>query len=339
MTWKNFENHMLNEAVSKNRLKKLKVMFDLISRELKKPIDTLKRKDIEDFLNKLNRNQIKKQDGKDFSGSTKADIKKFFKQYFKWLRGNNEIYPPEVAWIKTRIAKDEKPEEKPVISIKEAVKLAHTFKKIENGILTLLLFDSGFRIQEMLSATKKDLTWEEFDDENKCFWIKCNESKTYTRKIPVPLFTEELKAFCNSAYFRTLEENDILFPVSYNWYRTALKKNSKALLKKEITPHALRHSSATYYSREYDGNMNLIAQRYGWSLSSDELKTYIRKSGAYQKLGARKSYSNKTNEEIKELKRKLNMIAEAINQSQTHQKTKDGKFIVKPIVFKKEMFE
>lgn len=71
-----------------------------------------------------------------------------------------------------------------------------------------------------------------------------------------------------------------------------LKKNSLEFLKIKITPHCLRHSSATFYAREFDGNMNLLAQRYGWTFSSKQLQTYIRRSGAYQKAGAKKVFTN-----------------------------------------------
>ncbi len=267
-------------------------MFNVVSRGITKQFDKLKRDDIEQFLDDLNRDKFKKIDGNVFSGCTKSDIKKFLKQFFKWYKGNNELYPKEVAWIKTKINKDEKPKEKPVLTKQEVIKLANTFSKPEYRILTLLLWDSGFRIQEMLSVKKQDITWENFYENEKCFWVKCNASKTEERKIPIPQFQEDIKSFMNSSYFQQLKDIDLIFNISYEYYLRKLKENSQSLLGKKVTCHALRHSSATFYARELDGNMNMLAERYGWAYSSDQLKTYIRRSGAYQKQGAKKVFVN-----------------------------------------------
>tara|TARA_Y100000310_G_scaffold42906_1_gene40074 strand:- start:365 stop:1444 length:1080 start_codon:yes stop_codon:yes gene_type:complete len=310
--WKKFEDHLINEQLTKVRIKKLLSMFNVLTRGIKKPLDKVTRKDIEVFVTALNKNEYKKIDGRDFSGSTKLDIKKFLKQFYKWRLGQNEFYPKQVSWIKTRISKDERAEEKPILSIPEVKQLANKMFRSDYRMLVLLLFDSGFRIQEILSVKKKNLTWEKFDDKgNKCFWIECNKSKTECRTIPIPLFTEDIKTFCNSSYFESLKDDDLLFKdLSYDGVNKNMKLRSKELFgeSRMITPHALRHSSATFYSKEYDGNMNLIAQRYGWSFSSKELKLYIRRSGAYQKAGAKKVFYNEVlnlKEENREMKEKM----------------------------------
>jgi len=270
-SWVKFEDHMLNDGVSNLRTKKLQVMYKFVLRHITKPLDKLTRADIELFITDLNRNRIQKVRGGNVSGSTKADIKKFLRQYFKWLKGNNETFPKEVAWLKTRIRKDERPEQKDVITDSQVIKLANRFTKPEFRIITLLLFDSGFRISEMLSAKKEDLRWEEDGDES-CYWIKCRESKTIAREVPIPLFTDEINEFKKSIYYQALEGTDTLFKISYDYYNRALAKYSKELFNKHMTPHGLRHSSATYYSKELDGNFVQISNRYGWTLSSDQMK-------------------------------------------------------------------
>lgn len=305
--WKKYEDNLLNEGKTKKRIDKLKFMFDTCDKAFNKPFDKVTRADVEDFVNKLHRNQLRTKRGAPYSGNTKSDLKKFLKQFWKWFKGQGEDYPDAVRWIKTNVAKDEKPEEKDTVTLEEAVKLARAFNKIEYRIMTLILFDSGFRIDELLSCKKKDLTFEDFDAGKKCFWIKCNRSKTLTRKVPVPLFTEELNVFVNSASFQTQPNDEPLFGnVAYFAYNKALKATSERVLKKRLSPHHLRHSSATHYAKEFDGNMMMIADRYGWSYTSDELKLYIRRSGAYQRQGVKKAYEN----EVLKLKAELSDMRE-----------------------------
>lgn len=314
--WTKYENYLMQSGVSRNRIDKLKFVFNTLERGLGNDFDKVTKEKIEEFVASLHRNTFKKLDGKYFSGSTKSDIKKFLRQFYKWYKGESSFYPKEVVWIKTRISKEELPKEKPVLKIEEVLQLANMFSKIEFRILVLLLFDSGFRIQEMLSVTKKDITWEEYDENQKCFWIQCNQSKTEKRKIPVPLFTEDLRAFANSSYFQSLKDNDKVFQITYPYFLDRLKYNSYKLLKVKISPHALRHSSATHYAREFDGNMNLLAERYGWTYSSDELRTYIRRSGAYQKAGVKKVFSNEAmriKEENEVLREKIEMLEKQNN--------------------------
>ncbi len=313
-----FENHCLNEGLSKRRLQKLRYSFKTVLRGLNgKNISEVGRVELEEFINKINRNEFRTEEGKIYSGNTKSDIKKFIKQMWKWYKGNNEIYPLEVVWIKTRISKDEKPIEKEIISFNDAINLANAFEKIEYKLLTLILFDSGFRIAEMLSVRKKDLTWEEYDGTKKCFWIKCNISKTYVRKIPIPLFTEEIQQFYNSTYFKGLSDEELLINKRYSTVRKILDERSQKILHRRITPHLFRHSSATFYARELDGDTLKLAHRYGWSLSSDELKTYVRMSGAYERASAKKVYENETGklkERIGELEEELMNFRKNMNE-------------------------
>ena len=306
--WIRFENHCLNEGLSQNRMRKLRMVYALVIRGLGKDLDIATRENLEEFINKLNRNEFKTLDGNNYAGNSKADIKKFMKQFWKWLKGNNEYYPPEVMWIKARISKDEKPIEKEILSMDSAILLANSFQKIEYKILTLMLFDSGFRISEMLSVRKKDLIWEEYEGTKKCFWIKCNVSKTYVRKIPIPLFTEDIQSFINSTYYKGLLEENLIFSKCYGTVRKIINERAEQVIKRKISPHLFRHSSATFYARELEGDTLKLAHRYGWSLGSDELKTYVRMSGAYERASAKKIFENdssKMKQRITELEEEL----------------------------------
>lgn len=310
--WGEFESHLLNEGLTALRRNKLHTVYNISQRGLKGRLGKAGREELQEFLNALNRDKFRKLDGKPYGGATKSDIKKFLRQFYKWYKGDNEYYPKEVSWIKTRIPKDEKVtlDDREILSKDEAARLALSFKKAEYRALVFILFDSGFRIRETLSIRKRDVTWEPFGEgeAEKCFWVACNESKTETRKIPIPLFTEELRAFLNSEYVRQKRDNDPLFPFSYSTVRKALDRGAarsfKGERRKRITAHTFRRSSLTHYAREYDGNLPMLSQRAG--AAEETLKVYVRKSGAYQKASAKKVYTN----EVTELKARVAALEE-----------------------------
>lgn len=321
-TWDKYEDFSINRGLTKLRIRKLKVMYRMIYNHLNKSLDKLKKEEIEEYITKINKDLIKKKDGNPLSSSTKSDIKKFLKQFFKWHKGENAYYPSEVNWIDVKIPKDQKPEPKSTINLDEVKRLAMQFKRIEYKLLILLLFDSGFRINELKSVKKKDLTWEEYDDQgNKCFWIYCNESKTEKRKVPVPLFTEDLQAYFNSAEFQTRSSDELLFDVHYESVLKMLRNRSKKLFNKKITFHSLRHSSATYYAREFDGDIIMLCDRYGWSYGSKQPQIYVRRTGTNQIKSVKKVYSNdlvKVREENANLKQQMEQMK---NQIKTVQKS------------------
>lgn len=323
--------YIQNNGLTQKRLAKLTSMYKLLSKGLKTPIDAATKDDLVDFVDRLNSGQIKRENGEPYKGNTKSDIKKFLRMLYKWRRGDGVTFPPEIAWLKTRIAKDEKPTPEAILTQTDAVRLARSFTQAEYRALVLLLYDSGFRIDEMMSVQKQDLSWEEFEPGKWCWWISCNRSKTYTRKVDVQLFTDEISAFANSTYYKSLNDTDLIWPVTYTAIAKNLKKHGKEVLNRpEIHPHLFRHSSATLYAEIYDGNVINLSQRFGWSYTASEMQVYIRKSKGMKRLSANKGYENqviKLNQRIGELEGEMQDMKKAFKiiftKKATFEKAKD----------------
>lgn len=302
-----FEDHLLNKGTSERSRAKQLHLFVMVARGLNKNYSSVTRADIEKYVAKLNRNKVLSKDGDPYSGSTKQDIKKFLRRFYKWYKGDNLRYPEHVAWIETRIAKEEKPQRRPYLTMDELHKVATKFSYPNYRFLTYVLWDSGFRIQEALSVKKTDLTWEDYDDKRKCWWIKCNESKTTVRKVPIPLFTEEIQRYLDTNDYHALTDDSCLFgKVAYDYYRQALAEYSQPF-GKHITPHCLRHSSATYWANKI-GNFTIFCNRFGWSLDSSEAKVYVHESGVDMKQTVKQVYSNEVSglrSENKELRERM----------------------------------
>ena len=316
--WTKYKSHCHNKGLTQNRINKLHTMFNMVSRGIQRPLSEATEQDIRSFVNRLHKGEFRTQRGnKEYSGSSKADAKKFLKQFYKWLEGEGERYPDKVRWIRTSIAKDEKPEEKDTVTIKQTHKIAQQLRKPEDRILIYLLFDSGFRAQEILSAKKKDLTRKEYtEDGEKCWWIKCNKSKTIHRTVPVPLFTSEINQFVQTGYYKSLEPEQKLIQKGYRAMLNAIKRASEKAINKKLTTHSFRHSSATYYAQEL-GDHYALCDRYGWDYTSNTPKTYIRKSGVRQKKTAQKVVNNqisKTNKRVSELEKENQDLKNKINK-------------------------
>ena len=302
---------MLNESVTQKRIKKLITMFNVLERGLPIPFGKVTKENIEEFVTDLRDEKFTQHNGKAYSESTIADIKKFLKQFWKWFEGDNESYPKKVSWIKTKIPRDKLPTPKEILRLDQLKKLASSFTKVKYKIAVLMLFDSGFRISEFLSLRKRDITWEVYDEGEKCFWVECKVSKTELRKVPIPLFTDDLNSFFRSIDYEQLNDDDIVFDFNDRVFSNWLKKKARVLFNKNITPHCLRHSSATYYAFALEGNNQALANRYGWKQNSPILNTYIRLSGIYQRVAPKKIYANETTKlkkEMEELKDLVNKI-------------------------------
>jgi len=314
--WTRFENDCHNRGLTKNRMDKLRVMRNMVQRGLPCGLEKAKESDIRDFVNRLHRDDFTKTNGEPYSGSSKSDAKKFLKQFYKWKDGDRGRYPDKVAWIQTSISKDEQPEEKRVLTLKETHKIAQAMPDAEHKAIVYILFDSGFRISELLSVKKRDFELDEYDEGEEAYWVRCRNSKTYNRRIPLPLFTQELNEFVSSGYYQALEPGDSLVSKSYDAIRMMLKRTSKDVLDEAVTPHNFRHSSATYYAREL-GDHYAMCDRYGWSYNSDVPKEYIRRSGKRQRDTAKKVANNKlqkTNKRVDELEQENQRITKQMNE-------------------------
>lgn len=315
--WAEFDSkHCIAKGISKRTRHKWKMHFNLLSRFMNnKPFEKVVRADLEKLLSGLRNNEYKKINGEDLSGDSKADLRKFIKLFWKVIWGNGETYPPIVSWIHTNIPKDERAEPKEIISYDEVVEFAAGFNKPQHRILALIGFDSGLRIDELRSVLKRDLTLEEYESGKKCYFIKCNRSKTFTRKVDIPLFTRQISEFINSTYFQNLKSDEPIWSSSYNSLWKVCGEVSERVLHKHLSPHCLRHSSATYYATVYCGDIFLMMQRFGW-VKPAQAMVYVRMSGIQQKQSVKKIYDNevgKLRSEMVEMQDKNKAMAEALN--------------------------
>jgi len=125
------------------------------------------------------------------------------------------------------------------LSEEEIVKIKENVKKLKDRLLIQLLLDTGLRSKELLSIKKSDINIERR-------YIIVRNTKNGEERIV--FFTEETARLLKS-YLRNIEDNGILFNMTYH----ALYRKLKRLGKKlgiDLRPHILRHTFATQAIRK-----------------------------------------------------------------------------------------
>lgn len=294
-------------------LRQLSVWFE-------KPFDCIGQEDMESFIERLEADSIKSQAGKSYSESTKADIKKTIKKFWKWKDGQNRAYPDLVAWIDTY----EPVKDVPALSRSEVEKMIEQTANPRDKALLMVLFDSGARIEELLNVRLKreHLFWKE---EVGCYMIRLEYSKTKPRTISLPLSTEYINSWLEIHPARE-DPRVQFFPLAYANLRKVIHRIGKRVLDKRVSPHLLRHSSATFYANSLK-NRYQLCYRYGWAMSSDMVDRYLDREGIFEQETAaavRSSETLKVNRESLVLKEELALVREShIELTQRFEKLQD----------------
>ncbi len=86
-----------------------------------------------------------------------------------------------------------------------------------------------------------------------------------------------------------------------------LHRKSKIILNKRVTPHILRHSSATYYANHLSHFQ--LCYRYGWSMASNMPNRYLDREGIFEQETTKKIQSN----DILNLEKQNQLLKEEIS--------------------------
>lgn len=270
-------------------------MKSIVKNDITKDLDKLDKKDIENYILKLNK--------KPLSDNTKADYKKILIKFLRWQLNENEKFHELTDWIGIDIKK----KEIPYLSENEIELAIRKCNTIKQKFLITFLFDSGARIEEFLNIRLNDLI--KVEDDNHEYYkvtLRGEWSKTAGRTIGlfwkntteiIDLWLEEMQEL--KIKDNKFNPNNQLFPSTYEGSRVLLHKIVKRSLNKRGNPHLLRHSSATYYADKIDRTN--LCNRYGWSYSSNMPDVYINRTGVKEKKVADEFKTLKNKELLKQI--------------------------------------
>lgn len=280
-----------------------------ISSWLNKPFDKVVQEDMEKLIEDLENNVYKcdfswknsqSTKPKNLSHATKVIYKITIKKFYKWLFGNNQHYPELVEWIETY----DNPVEIHAIRREEVKKLVDA-SKVRDKAIIMFLFDSGARVEEFLNIRIADLSKNE-----EVYKVRIVHSKTKPRTVHLPICSKYLELWLEE--YKPNDDQNFLFPMNYDTLRMMLHRITKKVLNKSVTPHILRHSSATYYSHLL--NHYQLCYRYGWTMASKMVNRYLDREGIFEedtpKIIKKNDISNLENQN-QSLKEELSMIKES----------------------------
>lgn len=306
------------KKVGESRLKKYISTLTRLSGWFNKPFDKITVKDTEKVISNLEKGVYKKikvipkwKDGKlielkkiitkqTFARDTILDFKKIIKKFFKWtFKEDPKKYAELTNWIETY----EEVNEVPALSREEIEKMANSCDTKWRALI-MFLFDSGTRIEEALNIRIEDISKKTSKNTNtESYYVRIKHSKTKPRTISVPMCIKDLDGWL-SIHPDKDDPNAQLFPLTYASILKNLKVIGKKALKKNVYPHLLRHSSATYYCTKL--NQYQLCYRYGWSMASRQPQRYIDREGIHEEETVKKF----TEDEVENLKRETKKIKE-----------------------------
>ena len=221
-------------------------------------------------------------EGRPYTDWTKTNYKTALKRFYKWHLGEDEAYPPEVRWVKTRRnGNHQLPED--LLTDEEIEALLQACQNFRDRALISSLADSGCRIGEILGMQIGDVT---FDEYGAVFRVS---GKTGDRRVRVLgdsvaylqawLDAHPQRANREAPLWVGLEGSAEGKALNYAAARKALlAATSRAGIKKRVYAQGFRHWRATRLA----GKMAEapLQAMMGWVAGSSMAKTYIHLSGA-----------------------------------------------------------
>ena len=240
-----------------------------------KEFDGINKADMQDFVLKIDEGIIVSPlNGKEYAETTKATIKKVVRKFWKWFKGDNQYYPDEVIWMDTY----EPHPDMEIYSYDEIELIRDSFTKFKMKTLVWVLFDSGARINELLNLKIKDVVKSNRQSRYMSVRIKESIAKSQGRIVGLYLASFHLATYLAKHHPDPNNPEAYLFDYSYNAVRTKLYQKGRKVLRKSITPHRIRGSSATYYATRIKTYQN-FCYRFGWALSSRVPDIYYGRAG------------------------------------------------------------
>jgi len=265
-----------NKRVGKSTLYRIVGILRLLSEKwIKKDFDKTIQKDWDKFYDAMEDDKIINEYGKKFKPATKAKIYKTIRKFLKWKFGENKYVPAFCEdWVTT-----EGQTTREYLTRAEVERMVNATSTLKIKCLLMILFDGGFRIEELANLRWSDCKKSEGKEYYRAY-VRPETTKTKKeRYVSLWLSTDFIDSYKNSEKNRLgkdFKDSDFMFKTAYHPLYNTIRKIGKKVLNKKISPHTMRHSSATYYASVIK-TYQQFCSRYGWTLRSSSPQRYFHK--------------------------------------------------------------
>jgi len=279
-------------------------MFLLTEKRISQNTFSAYRKDIEQFLKFLDKNK------KTLKGCGKPQLKKFLRElktngisaksvsrkisslklFFSFLHDRFEFENKAASLVFPKVEKKLPVylTEQELQHLFDAANKDTTYRGVRNKVMISLLYASGMRVSELVNMALSQINFD-------TGFVSIKGKGDKERMVPIPQNVLELLRFYLDTIYEKLlpkkfstEERHYLFPVLYKkkikpisrqLFWVALKKIIvKSSIKKNISPHSLRHSLATHLLKK-GANIRLLQVLLGHEqLTTVQVYTHLEKS-------------------------------------------------------------
>jgi len=288
-----FIRHIQSQGVGTHRQKRYQTAWNRLSQEIDYKLDQASIDDLKRTVGQINSGELKKQNGGQYSESSKAEFRKFLnKLYTDYL----DYDKTSLDWLKS--SADSSKQSK--IDPEEIPKPDHVKQMIDaarhprDEVIMMTLWDTGARIGGLVKtqynqdSNSEPLRWNrvKFKENHVQLTIR---DKSGERKIPV----RESMPYLREHWERHKDEIDSMDEVVFkqlqpkrNGDRAMTAGAVRRMIKKtrketeipdyvKLNPHAWRKGRATYLA-SIGRNQAQLCAYFGWVQGSKEAAKYIR---------------------------------------------------------------
>lgn len=200
---------------------------------------------------------------KEYSKATVETYKIIIRKFFKWSGQPDIIAHLKLKKVNNNINRDD------LLTPDDINKLIESTRNPKYKAMVAFLYESGGRIQEVLSVKVKDI-----QTTDKGIVVSVPQTKTGNdyRRVLCVLSGQYLM---NWIAYGGLKPDDVLFKLhKANAWRFLIKAGKDAGITKPCNPHAFRHAQATNMI-QLGYNESIIRKKLGWTGDSKMIGRYI----------------------------------------------------------------
>ena len=285
-----FKDHSLTLGLSKARVIKYIYYLIKVAQWLGRDFETASRSDIESVVSKIQASPYV-----DFS---KMELRLTLRKFYKWLKGT-EDYPPEVKWVPTKRNRRVKvilPED--LLTLEDIKKMSDAAKSARDRAFVNVLYETGGRIQEILTARIRNLQFDQYGARLRV------DGRTGPRRVriisSVPYLTEWLNRHPHkddpNAFIWLGKRHKHL---GYNATAQMLRRLAQLSgVKRRVNPHSFRHARATHLANHLTEAQ--MKEYFGWFQASTMASVYVHLSGRDVDKALLKLHGIKTDDQSEE---------------------------------------